>query len=107
MVVLNVGEIPNVLLMIFQGAFGLREFVVGGTMGAVIWGMKRGLLSNEAGMGTAPNAKVQPQLFHLLPKQGYVQALGVYFDTMLVCSVTAFIVLCQTQPMAIRPAVLD
>ena len=51
---LNIGEIPNVLLMIFEGAFGLREFVVGGTMGAVIWGMKRGLLSNEAGMGTAP-----------------------------------------------------
>jgi len=91
-VVLNVGEIPNVLLMIFQGAFGLREFVVGGTMGAVIWGMKRGLLSNEAGMGTAPNAGATATISHPA-KQGYVQALGVYFDTMLVCSVTAFIVL--------------
>ena len=88
-VVLNVGEIPNVLLMIFQGAFGLREFVVGGTMGAVIWGMKRGLLSNEAGMGTAPNAGATATISHPA-KQGYVQALGVYFDTMLVCSVTAF-----------------
>ena len=91
-VVLNVGEIPNVLLMIFQGAFGLREFVVGGTMGTVIWGMKRGLLSNEAGMGTAPNAGATATISHPA-KQGYVQALGVYFDTMLVCSVTAFIVL--------------
>ena len=91
-VVRNVGEIPNVLLMIFQGAFGLREFVVGGTMGAVIWGMKRGLLSNEAGMGTAPNAGATATISHPA-KQGYVQALGVYFDTMLVCSVTAFIVL--------------
>ena len=89
---LNIGEIPNVLLMIFEGAFGLREFVVGGTMGAVIWGMKRGLLSNEAGMGTAPNAGATATISHPA-KQGYVQALGVYFDTMLVCSVTAFIVL--------------
>lgn len=91
-VVLNMGQVPHVLLMIFEGAFGLREFVVGGTMGAVIWGMKRGLLSNEAGMGTAPNAGATATISHPA-KQGYVQALGVYFDTMLVCSVTAFIVL--------------
>ena len=71
---LNIGEIPNVLLMIFEGAFGLREFVVGGTMGA------------------APNAGATATISHPA-KQGYVQALGVYFDTMLVCSVTAFIVL--------------
>ena len=53
-VLLNITEVPNMLLMIFQGAFGIKEFVTGGTMGAVIWGMKRGLLTNEAGMGTAP-----------------------------------------------------
>ena len=91
-VLLNITEIPNMLLMIFQGAFGLKEFVTGGTMGAVIWGMKRGLLTNEAGMGTAPNAGATATISHPA-KQGYVQTLGVYFDTMMACTVTAFIVL--------------
>jgi AGCS family alanine or glycine:cation symporter len=80
------------LLMIFQGAFGIKEFVTGGAMGAVIWGMKRGLLTNEAGMGTAPNAGATATISHPA-KQGYVQTLGVYFDTMMACTVTAFIVL--------------
>ena len=52
-VLLNITQIPNMLLMIFRGAFGIKEFVTGGTMGAVIWGMKRGLLINGASMGTA------------------------------------------------------
>ena len=91
-VLLNITQIPNMLLMIFQGAFGIKEFVTGGTMGAVIWGMKRGLLTNEAGMGTAPNAGATATISHPA-KQGYVQTLGVYFDTMMACTVTAFIVL--------------
>ena len=91
-VLLNITEVPNMLLMIFQGAFGIKEFVTGGTMGAVIWGMKRGLLTNEAGMGTAPNAGATATISHPA-KQGYVQTLGVYFDTMMACTVTAFIVL--------------
>ena len=90
-VLLNITEIPNMLLMIFQGAFGIKEFVTGGTMGAVIWGMKRGLLTNEAGIGTAPNAGATATISHPA-KQGYVQTLGVYFDTMMACTVTAFIV---------------
>lgn len=89
---LNITEIPHLLLMIFEGAFGLREFGVGGLMGALVMGMRRGLLSNEAGMGTAPNAGATAVVSHPA-KQGFVQSLGVYFDTMLICTITAFIVL--------------
>ncbi|MBM7052282.1 MULTISPECIES: sodium:alanine symporter family protein [unclassified Rothia (in: high G+C Gram-positive bacteria)] len=91
-IALNLGEIPGILAMIFEGAFGLREFGVGGLMGALVIGMRRGLLSNEAGMGTAPNAGATAVVSHPA-KQGFVQALGVYFDTLLICSITAFIVL--------------
>lgn len=91
-VALNVGEIPAVFTMIFEGAFGIREFAVGGLMGALTWGMRRGVLSNEAGIGTAPNAGATATISHPA-KQGFVQSLGVYFDTWLVCSITAFIVL--------------
>lgn len=91
-VFMNLGEIPGMLADIFLGAFGLREFGVGGLMGALIIGMRRGLLSNEAGMGTAPNAGATASISHPA-KQGFVQALGVYFDTLLICSITAFIVL--------------
>ncbi|MDO5750437.1 MAG: alanine/glycine:cation symporter family protein [Rothia sp. (in: high G+C Gram-positive bacteria)] len=89
---LNITKVPEMLLMIFQGALGIKEFVTGGAIGAIVWGMKRGLLSNEAGMGTAPNAGATATVSHPA-KQGYVQTLGVYFDTMIVCTVTAFIVL--------------
>lgn len=92
-VVINLGAVPGVLASIFTGAFGIQEFVTGTGIGMIIiHGMRRGLLSNEAGMGTAPNAGATASVSHPA-KQGFVQALGVYFDTMLVCSVTAFIVL--------------
>lgn len=91
-IVMNLGEVPAVLGAIFAGAFGLEEFVTGTLIGVITQGMRRGLLSNEAGMGTAPNAGATASVSHPA-KQGFVQALGVYFDTMLVCSVTAFIVL--------------
>lgn len=92
-VVMNLGAVPGILADIFAGAFGLKEFVTGTGVGMIIiHGMRRGLLSNEAGMGTAPNAGATASVSHPA-KQGFVQALGVYFDTMLVCSVTAFIVL--------------
>ncbi|GGH67038.1 alanine/glycine:cation symporter family protein [Rothia aerolata] len=91
-VVLNLGDVPHVIAMIFEGALGIREFAVGGIMGAITWGMRRGVLSNEAGIGTAPNAGATATISHPA-KQGFVQALGVYFDTWLVCSITAFIVL--------------
>ncbi|MCJ8505557.1 alanine:cation symporter family protein [Kocuria flava] len=91
-VALNIGEVPAVLTQIVEGAFGIREFVTGGVIGVLIQGMKRGLFSNEAGMGSAPNAGATASISHPA-KQGFVQALGVYFDTWLICSVTAFIVL--------------
>ncbi|WP_237203132.1 alanine/glycine:cation symporter family protein [Rothia endophytica] len=91
-VALNLDAIPGVLADIFAGAFGIREFVTGTLIAVITQGMRRGLLSNEAGMGTAPNAGATASVSHPA-KQGFVQALGVYFDTMLVCSVTAFIVL--------------
>lgn len=91
-VVLNVGEVPAVLGQILEGAFGIREFVTGGLIGVIIQGMKRGLFSNEAGMGSAPNAGATASVSHPA-KQGFLQALGVYFDTWLICSITAFIVL--------------
>lgn len=91
-VALNLGHVPHVIAMIFEGAFGVREFTVGGIVGAITWGMRRGVLSNEAGIGTAPNAGATATISHPA-KQGFVQSLGVYFDTWLVCSITAFIVL--------------
>ncbi|KHE75198.1 sodium:alanine symporter [Kocuria marina] len=91
-VVLNITEIPAMFGMIIQGAFGIREFITGGLIGVIIQGMKRGLFSNEAGMGSAPNAGATASISHPA-KQGFVQSLGVFFDTMLVCSITAFIVL--------------
>ncbi|MBM7822814.1 alanine/glycine:cation symporter family protein [Kocuria palustris] len=91
-VVLNIGEVPGMVADIVLGAFGIREFVVGGFMAVFVQGLRRGLFSNEAGMGSAPNAGASASVSHPA-KQGFVQSLGVYFDTWLVCSVTAFIVL--------------
>ncbi|MDO4918104.1 sodium:alanine symporter family protein [Kocuria sp.] len=91
-VVLNITQVPAMLGMIVQGAFGIKEFVTGSVLGVIIQGMKRGLFSNEAGMGSAPNAGATASISHPA-KQGFVQSLGVFFDTMLVCSITAFIVL--------------
>lgn len=91
-VILNIGELPRVVGDIFAAAFGVREFVAGGVGTAIVQGMRRGMFSNEAGLGSAPNAGATASTSHPA-KQGLVQTLGVYFDTWLVCSVTAFIVL--------------
>ncbi|WDZ88990.1 amino acid carrier protein [Nocardiopsis sp. HUAS JQ3] len=91
-VALNIGELPRVVGDIFASAFGAREFVAGGVGTAIVQGMRRGMFSNEAGLGSAPNAGATASVSHPV-KQGLVQTLGVYFDTWLVCSVTAFIVL--------------
>ena len=91
-VVSNFGDIPAVLKMIVKGAFGMEQ-VVGGAFGAaVMQGIKRGLFSNEAGEGSAPNAAAAAETSHPV-KQGLVQALGVFVDTLLICSCTAFIIL--------------
>ncbi|MFI9510706.1 alanine/glycine:cation symporter family protein [Nocardia sp. NPDC052566] len=91
-VLCNIGDLPRVLADIVGGAFGFRE-VAGGTVGAAIQhGIRRGMFSNEAGLGSSPNAGAAAQVSHPV-KQGLVQALGVFFDTMLICSITAFIIL--------------
>ncbi len=89
---LNVEKIPELFSTIVLHALGLKE-VAGATVGAAFMnGMRRGLFSNEAGEGSAPNAAATATISHPV-KQGLVQTLGVYFDTLLVCSITAFIIL--------------
>jgi len=91
-VALNITEVPEMVSLIVGHALGLRE-VAGAALGAAIMqGMRRGLFSNEAGMGSVPNAAATASVSHPV-KQGLVQALGVYFDTLVVCSATAFIIL--------------
>ncbi|MBR1485389.1 MAG: alanine:cation symporter family protein [Prevotella sp.] len=91
-IVMNIQLIPHVLKVIVESAFGLEQ-AVGGTLGAAIMnGVKRGLFSNEAGEGSAPNAAATAAVSHPV-KQGLIQALGVFTDTLVVCSCTAFIIL--------------
>ncbi|WP_277211474.1 alanine/glycine:cation symporter family protein [Isoptericola croceus] len=91
-VAMNAERVPEVVSTIFSDAFGFNE-VLGATLGTVIMqGVKRGMFSNEAGLGSAPNAGAAAAVTHPV-KQGLVQSLGVYFDTFVVCSVTAFIIL--------------
>lgn len=90
--IINASEIPSVLKLIVENAFGFKE-VAGGTLGgALLLGIKRGLFSNEAGMGSAPNAAATANVTHPV-KQGLIQTLGVFTDTLIICSCTAFIIL--------------
>ncbi|MFI6575534.1 alanine/glycine:cation symporter family protein [Nocardiopsis sp. NPDC050513] len=91
-VAMNVGQIPAVITEIVTHAFGIREIAAGGIGTAIVQGMRRGMFSNEAGLGSAPNAAASAAVSHPV-KQGLVQTLGVYFDTLIVCSTTAFIIL--------------
>jgi alanine or glycine:cation symporter, AGCS family len=94
-VAMNITRFPEVFASIFTQAFGFNE-VLGATLGTIILtGVKRGMFSNEAGLGSAPNAGASAAVTHPV-KQGLVQTLGVYFDTFLVCSITAFIILVST-----------
>lgn len=93
--IMNAGEIGNVLSMIFRSAFAPQPVVgglAGGIMAAVINGVQRGLFSNEAGQGTAPNAAATATVSHPV-KQGLIQSLGVFVDTIIVCTATAFVIL--------------
>ncbi|MDR6224835.1 alanine/glycine:cation symporter family protein [Desmospora profundinema] len=90
--VMNISQIPAVLTLIVKSAFGLEQVVGGGIGAAIMMGVKRGLFSNEAGMGSAPVAAATATVSHPV-KQGFIQALGVFFDTLLVCTATAFIIL--------------
>ena len=91
-IILNINELPGVFSLIFENAFGLREMGVGGLMGTITYGVKRGLFSNEAGMGSAPNAAATATVTHPV-KQGLIQTFGVFVDTIIICSCTAFIIL--------------
>lgn len=91
-VVMNIHLVPHVLKIIVLDAFGVTQ-VVGGSIGAAMMnGIKRGLFSNEAGEGSSPNVAATATTSHPV-KQGLIQALGVFTDTLLVCSCTAFIIL--------------
>lgn len=91
-IILNIKEVPGVFSLIFENAFGLREMGVGGLMGTITYGVKRGLFSNEAGMGSAPNAAAAASVHHPVT-QGLIQTFGVFVDTLIICSCTAFIIL--------------
>lgn len=88
----NLGEMPNVIKLIFSNALDFRSMSMGTMGGMILIGVKRGLFSNEAGMGSAPNAAATAEVSHPV-KQGLIQALGVFVDTLIICSCTAFIVL--------------
>ena len=91
-IVMNIQTIPHVMKVIVTSAFGMEQ-TVGGAIGATISsGVKRGLFSNEAGEGSAPNVAATATVSHPA-KQGLIQALGVFTDTLLVCSCTAFVIL--------------
>ncbi len=91
-ILMNLEHIPHVLKVIITNAFGLEQGV-GGAVGATIMnGVKRGLFSNEAGEGSAPNVAATATVSHPV-KQGLIQALGVFTDTLMVCSCTAFVIL--------------
>lgn len=94
-VVMNLDAVWPTIKLIFNSAFDLEAGVAGtagGVLAAVLNGARRGLFSNEAGMGSAPNAASTATVTHPV-KQGLIQSLGVFIDTILVCSATAFIVL--------------
>lgn len=97
-IAMNITEIPAVIYYIVANAFGVEQFA-GGTLGATMMqGIKRGLFSNEAGEGSAPNVAATADVTHPV-KQGLIQALGVFTDTIVVCSCTAFIILCSGAPL--------
>lgn len=94
-IITNIGSLPGVIRDIFVGAFNPRDFVAGtgaGLLSTMLTGAKRGLFSNEAGMGSAPNASATAEVEHPV-EQGLIQALGVFTDTIIICSCTAFIVI--------------
>ena len=91
-IIMNLHLIPHVLKTIVTSAFGLEQVAGGGLGATMMIGIKRGLFSNEAGEGSAPNVAATASVSHPV-KQGLIQALGVFTDTLMVCSCTAFIIL--------------
>jgi AGCS family alanine or glycine:cation symporter len=93
-VIMNISHLPGVFSLIVKSAFGWQQALGGGIGIALMQGIKRGLFSNEAGMGSAPNAAATAHTSHPV-KQGLIQTLGVFTDTLIICSCTAFIILCS------------
>ncbi len=89
---MNFDRIPDVIMLIVKSAFGLEPMVGGGIGAAILMGVKRGLFSNEAGLGSAPNVAAVAYVPHPA-NQGVVQAFSVFIDTLIICSATAFIIL--------------
>ena len=92
----HVGELPAIFGEIFRQAFDFKSIFGGFAGSCMVWGVKRGLFSNEAGMGSAPNAAASADVSHPV-KQGLVQVISVFIDTIVICSTTVFIVLCTGQ----------
>lgn len=99
-IVMNLGLLPDVLGRIFSEAFNFQAIFGGFAGSCMMYGIKRGLFSNEAGVGSAPNAAAAADVSHPV-KQGLVQMLSVFIDTLLICTATAFMLLCSgVQPEA-------
>lgn len=92
--IMNAKMLPSVFSRIFSEAFDFSAIFGGFTGSCVMYGIKRGLFSNEAGVGSAPNASASADVSHPA-KQGLVQVLSVFIDTILICSATAFLCMCS------------
>lgn len=91
---INITSLPSVFATIFSQAFDLKAIFGGFSGSCMMFGIKRGLFSNEAGVGSAPNASASAEVSHPA-KQGLVQVLSVFIDTILICSATAFMCMCS------------
>ena len=95
-IIMNFGKIPEALSLIIKSAFDFKAIFGGMAGSCMVLGIKRGLFSNEAGMGSAPNASASAEVSHPA-KQGLAQIVSVYIDTLMICSATVFIVLLTGQ----------
>lgn len=93
-IALNITQIPAIIKLIVTEAFSIESTIGGGLGMAMIMGIKRGLFSNEAGEGSAPNVAATASVTHPV-KQGLIQTLAVYTDTLIICTCTALIILCS------------
>lgn len=93
-IAMNITQIPSILKLIVTEAFSIESTLGGGIGMAMLMGIKRGLFSNEAGEGSAPNVAATASVSHPV-KQGLVQSLAVYTDTIIICTCTALIILCS------------
>lgn len=91
-IIINIGSVPGVLISIVSNALGFEEVVGGGMGAAIAQGLRRGLFSNEAGLGSAPNVAATADVRHPV-SQGITQSFSVFIDTIFICSCTAFIIL--------------